>query len=125
MSQKEFSERQLKVAENLKRIMSNLFNVEKLYIPVIGDIYITVSEVRMSPDLKLARIYILPSCAKDDVDQVIKLINEFSHIAKKSVAKSAKLKYVPKLHFVFDDLFDEAQKIEDLIGGIRQEDGHD
>lgn len=122
MAQHEYSERQLKVAENLKRIIANTINIEKSLLPVIGDIYITVSEVRMSPDLKSARIYILPNTNINDIAQIISLMNEFSHIIKKTVAKSAKLKYVPKLKFVYDELFERANKIESIIGDINNND---
>ncbi|MBT5827597.1 MAG: 30S ribosome-binding factor RbfA [Alphaproteobacteria bacterium] len=118
MAQKEYSERQLKVAENLKRIIANNINIDKSLLPVIGDIYMTVSEVRMSPDLKSARVYILPNTNADDTEQIVDLVNEFSYLIKKSVAKSAKLKYVPRLRFVNDKLFDHANKIENLIGDI-------
>lgn len=120
MAQKEYSERQLKVAENLKRIIANSINIDKSLLPVIGDIYMTVSEVRMSPDLKSARVYILPNTNADDAGQIVDLVNEFSYLIKKAVAKSAKLKYVPRLRFVNDKLFDHANKIENLIGDINR-----
>ncbi len=76
----------------------------------------------MSPDLKSARIYIMPNCQDDEVSQIISLVNEFSYLIKKSIAKTAQLKYTPKLHFVYDKLYDQANKIEDILGNIK---GHD
>lgn len=122
MVQQQYSERQLKVAENLKRIIANSINIDKSLLPIIGDIYITVSEIRMSPDLKSARIYIIPSMASQDVKEMVDLINEFSYLIKKSVAKSAKLKYVPKLKFFYDESFEQANKIEHIIGEINKDD---
>ena len=122
MAQREYSERQLKVAENLKRIIAYNINIEKSLLTIIGDVYITVSEIRMSPDLKSARIYIMPNCQDDEVSQIISLVNEFSYLIKKSIAKTAQLKYTPKLHFVYDKLYDQANKIEDILGNIK---GHD
>lgn len=122
MVQQQYSERQLKVAENLKRIIANSINIDKSLLPIIGDIYITVSEIRMSPDLKSARIYIIPSMASQDVKEMVGLINEFSYLIKKSVAKSAKLKYVPKLKFFYDESFEQANKIEHIIGEINKDD---
>ena len=97
------SKRHLRVAESLKRTISEALNQEKLLVHVIGDIHVTVSEVRLSPDFKSSRIYVLPQ-NKPDAPEIISLMNEYSWEFNKYLSKQTNLKFLPKLHFIYDDI---------------------
>ena len=111
------SKRHLRVAESLKRTISEALNQEKLLVHVIGDIHVTVSEVRLSPDFKSSRIYVLPQ-NKPDAPEIISLMNEYSWEFNKYLSKQTNLKFLPKLHFIYDDLFDKIQNIDSLLESI-------
>ena len=111
------SKRHLRVAESLKRTISEALNQEKLLVHVIGDIHVTVSEVRLSPDFKSSRIYVLPQ-NKADAPEIISLMNEYSWEFNKYLSKQTNLKFLPKLHFIYDDLFDKIQNIDSLLDSI-------
>ena len=68
----------------------------------------------MSPDLKTAKIFVMPLGGKDAEDVVTKL-KEFSFVIRKALSKKIVMKFLPKLFFVKDDSFDYAEKIENLI----------
>ncbi len=119
MSGKSNTPRQLKVSESLKRTISDALNLQQVLAHVLGDLHITVSEVRVSPDLKNAKIYVLPDCSKEDLAQVLKLLNEFSYEVKKIIARQNALKYIPQLKFYYDDSFDQAQHIANLLTGLK------
>ncbi len=75
---------------------------------------ITVTEVRMSPDLKTAKIFVMPLGGKD-AEEVVTKLKEFSFVIRKVLSKKIVMKFLPKLFFVKDDSFDYAEKIENLI----------
>ena len=75
---------------------------------------ITVTEVRMSQDLKTAKAFVLPLGGKN-ASNVIDKLKEFSFIIRKVLSKKIDMKFLPKLLFVKDESFDYAEKIENLI----------
>ncbi len=75
---------------------------------------ITVTEVRMSQDLKIAKAYVLPLGGKD-ADEVIKVLKEYSFIIRKILSQKVIMKFLPKLLFRKDESFEYAEKIENLI----------
>ena len=75
---------------------------------------ITVTEVRMSPDLKTAKIFVMPLGGRE-ADDVVAKLKEFSFVIRKVLSKKIVMKFLPKLYFVKDDSFDYAEKIENLI----------
>ena len=68
----------------------------------------------MSPDLKTAKIFVMPLGGKN-AEEVIEKLKEFSFIIRKVLSKKIVMKFLPKLYFVKDDSFDYAEKIENLI----------
>tara|TARA_B100001123_G_scaffold330524_1_gene372491 strand:- start:137 stop:502 length:366 start_codon:yes stop_codon:yes gene_type:complete len=111
---KPLSQRQLRVGELIKQALSMIFLREEAKISDLDSRYITVTEVRMSPDLKTAKIYVIPLGGKDK-DKVIDKLKEFSFVVRKVLSKKIMIKFMPKLFFVNDDSFDYAEKIENLI----------
>jgi len=111
---KPISQRQLRVGEMIKQALSMIFLREETKIPDLDTKSITVTEVRMSPDLKTAKIFIIPLGGKN-IDNVLDKLKEFSFVIRKVLSKKIVLKFSPKLFFVHDDSFDYAEKIENLI----------
>ena len=116
---KEKSGRQLKASENLKRLIATAFNVERIFEHLISNNSITISEVNISPDLRNAKIYALPLLGdREEKERVIALLNEHSYQLKSYLSKNLYAKSMPKIHFVYDDLFDKAAKMEDIIADL-------
>ena len=108
------SQRQLRVGEMIKQALGNIFMKGEAKLPNIETSNITVTEVRMSPDLKTARIYVLPLGGKN-ADEVVEKLKEFSFVIRKVLSKKVVMKFLPKIFFVKDESFDYAEKIEKLI----------
>ena len=111
---KPITQRQLRVGEMIKQALSMIFLREETKIPDLDTKSITVTEVKMSPDLKNAKIFVIPLGGKD-TDKVIDKLKEFSFVIRKVLSKKIVMKFLPKLYFVKDNSFDYAEKIENLI----------
>ena len=109
-----FSQRQLRVGELIKQSLGQIFLREEAKVPTLETKNITVTEVRMSPDLKNARAYVIPLGGKDTENAVI-MLTKFSHLIRKALSKKIDMKFLPKVSFVGDKSFDYAEKIEKLI----------
>ena len=109
-----FSQRQLRVGELVKQSLGQIFLRDEAKVPTIDTKNITVTEVRMSPDLKNARAYVIPLGGKD-TEKAVSILTEFSHLIRKALAKKIDMKFLPKVSFVGDTSFDYAEKIEKLI----------
>ena len=108
------SQRQLRVGELIKQSLGQIFLRDEAKIPTFDTTNITVTEVRMSPDLKNARAYVIPLGGKD-TEKTVNVLTKFSHLVRKVLAKKIDMKFLPKVHFVKDNSFDYAEKIERLI----------
>ena len=108
------TQRQLRVGEMIKQSLSMIFLKDEAKIPGINTKEITVTEVRMGPDLKTAKVFVLPLGGKNS-DEIIGKLKEFSFIIRKVLSKKIIMKFLPKLFFVKDESFDYAEKIENLI----------
>ena len=108
------SQRQLRVGEMIKQTLGLIFLREETKISDLDTKTITVTEVRMSPDLKTAKIFVIPLGGKN-TENVISKLKEFSFVIRKVLSKKIMVKFMPKLFFVNDDSFDYAEKIENLI----------
>tara|TARA_B100001250_G_scaffold120516_1_gene102309 strand:+ start:232 stop:600 length:369 start_codon:yes stop_codon:yes gene_type:complete len=109
-----FSQRQLRVGELIKQSLGQIFLRDEAKVPTIETKNITVTEVRMSPDLKNARAYVIPLGGKD-TEKTVSILTEFSHLIRKALSKKINMKFLPKVYFVGDKSFDYAAKIEKLI----------
>ena len=113
-SHKAYSQRQLRVGELVKQNLGELFIRNEAKIPSVNSKLITVTEVRMTPDLKTARVYVIPLGGKD-IRETVKILTEYSHLVRKALSKRLDIKFLPKLTFVEDNSFEYAEKIERLI----------
>ena len=109
-----FSQRQLRVGELIKQSLGQIFIHDAAKVPVLETKNITVTEVRMSPDLKNARAYVIPLGGKD-TENTVNILTKFSHLIRKALSKKIDMKFLPKVSFVSDKSFDYAEKIEKLI----------
>ena len=109
-----FSQRQLRVGELIKQSLGQIFLREEAKVPTLETRNITVTEVRMSPDLKNARAYIIPLGGKDS-EKTIDILTKFSYLVRKALSKKIDMKFLPRVSFVHDKSFDYAEKIERLI----------
>ena len=109
------SQRQMRFSELIRSLISECILVEDFYNLDISIRSITVSFVKMSKDLRMANVYIMPLGGEDQTN-IINNLNENKYIFQKFLSK-AKLnsKFTPKIHFFLDDTFDEAEKIEKLL----------
>ena len=109
-----YSQRQLKAGENLKKILGRLFIQQEIILPDLNSKLVTVTEVRVSPDFKHAKVFFIP-LAGINSDNFLKILNEYALDIKKIASKQWTAKFMPNLHFVLDQSFDYAEKIENLI----------
>ena len=109
-----FSQRQLRVGELIKQSLVQIFLRDEAKVPIFETKNITVTEVRMSPDLKNARAYVLPLGGKD-TENTVNVLTKFSHHIRKALSKKIDMKFLPKVSFVGYQSFDYAEKIEKLI----------
>ncbi len=109
------SQRQMRFSELIRSLISECILVEDFYNLEISIKSITVSFVKMSKDLRVANVYIMPLGGQNQ-HNIIKQLNENKFIFQKFLSK-AKLnsKFTPKINFFLDDTFDEAEKIEKLL----------
>ena len=120
-SQRTFSQRQLRVGELVKQNLGELFIRNEAKIPSINSKLITVTEVRMTPDLKTARVYVIP-LGGVDMKETVSVLTEYSHLVRKALSKRLDIKFLPKLIFVEDNSFEYAEKIENIIKEIKKND---
>ena len=109
-----FSQRQLRVGELIKQSLGQIFLREEAKVPNLLTKNITVTEVRMSPDLKNARAYVIPLGGKD-TQNIVSILTQFSHLIRKALSKKIEMKFLPRVSFVGDKSFDYAEKKEKLI----------
>ena len=109
-----YSQRQLRVGELVKQNLGEIFIRNEAKIPSINTKAITVTEVRMTPDLKTARAYVIP-LGGVDMTLTVSILTEYSHLVRKALSKKLDIKFLPKLAFVEDNSFEYAEKIERLI----------
>ena len=111
---RQFSQRQLRVGELVKQNLGELFLRNEAKITSINSKMITVTEVRMTPDLKTARVYVIP-LGGVDTKETVKILTENSHLVRKALSKRLDINFLPKLTFVEDNSFEYAEKIEKII----------
>ena len=109
-----FNHRHLRVGELVKQNLGQIFLRNEAKIPTLNTKMVTVTEVKMSSDLKSARAYVIPLGGKE-TKKTVNILTEFSYLVSKALSKKLDIKYLPRLHFVEDKSFDYAERIEKLI----------
>jgi ribosome-binding factor A len=108
------SQRMLRVGELIRHTMSDLLTKGEIIDPVLQDHVVTVPDVRMSPDLKLATVFVMPLGGKDAKD-VIEALDRHRKFIRGEVARRINLKFAPELRFKQDRSFDYGAKIDALF----------
>lgn len=108
------SQRQLQVGEEIRHLLSAIFLRGEMADPVINDASITVSEVRISPDLKNATAYFFPLAGKNK-EQALDALNDSANFLRHLMGKSLRLRYTPKLKFKLDESYETAGHIQSLL----------
>ena len=108
------SQRQLRVGELVRHAMSDLLTRGEVHDPVLEGHMITVPEVRMTADLKLATIYVMPLAGRDE-KQVLGALERNKRYLRGEIARRVNLKFAPDIRFRLDERFDEAERIEKLL----------
>ena len=111
---KPITQRQLRVGEMIKQSLSMIFIRNEAKVPNLETNNITVTEVKMSQDLKVAKAYVLPLGGKD-ADETIEVLKKYSFLIRKILSQKVVMKFLPKLLFRKDESFEYAEKIENLI----------
>ena len=91
-----FSQRQLRVGELIKQSFGQIFLRDEAKVPSLETKNITVTEVRMSPDFKNAKAYVIPLGGKD-TENAVNVLTEFSHLIRKALSKKIDMKFLPKV----------------------------
>ena len=112
------SVRVLKVGERVRHILSELLTRQEVHDDTISGHTVSVTEVRMSPDLRNATVYVKPLLGADE-DAVIKALRQNTAYLQREVAKRLGLKFAAKLQFRSDESFDEADRIDKLLSDPR------
>jgi len=121
---KHSSQRQLRVGELIRHAVSQVFERDEVHDPEIAGKSITVTEVRMSPDLKLATAYVMPLGGEDDV-AVVEALDRVAPFLRRRIGGIVALKFLPKLKFVADETFNQASRIDTLLREVRRDNGGD
>jgi ribosome-binding factor A len=108
------SQRQLRVGELVRHAMADLLTRGDVHDPVIEGHLITVPEVRMTADLRLATIYIMPLAGRD-AEQVLAAFERHKKFLRTEIAHRVNLKFAPDIRFRVDERFEEAARIEKLL----------
>jgi ribosome-binding factor A len=108
------SQRQLRVGELVRHAMADMLTRGDVHDPVIEGHLITVPEVRMSADLRLATIYVMPMGGRDG-EQVVAAFERHKKFLRAEIAHRINLKFAPDLRFRIDERFAEAERIDKLL----------
>lgn len=108
------SQRQLRVAETVRHAVAEILAHGSAHDADLEGHIITVPEVRMSPDLKLATIYVMPLGGRD-TDLVLAALERNKKTLRGEIARRVNLKFAPDIRFRVDERFDEAERIEKLL----------
>ena len=108
------SVRLLKVGEQVRHVLSELLMRQEVHDETLTAHSVSVTEVRMSPDLRHASVYVKPLLGMDEAE-VLKALRTNTAYFQREVASRLKLKYAAKLKFLPDESFDEAERIERLL----------
>ena len=110
------SQRQLRAGELIRHILSEIFQRGEVHDDAMPTAPLTVSEVKASPDLRNATVYV-SVLGQDDISETVKRLNKVSGKIRTALARKMTLKFTPQLAFRADDRFDEAARIDALIRG--------
>jgi ribosome-binding factor A len=107
-------QRQLRVGEEMRHALARIFERGELHDPALHEAPLTVTEVRVSPDLKRATAYVMPLAGRNAAEIMAGLKRGAGHL-RRLVAQEVKLRVAPQISFALDQSFDEASRIDSLL----------
>jgi ribosome-binding factor A len=113
-SEKAPSQRQLRAGELIRHALAEILARGEVHDPVIENHVITVPEVRMTPDLRLATIYVMPLAGRD-ADEVVAAFERNKRFLRGELAHRVNMKFAPEIRFRIDERFEEAERIAKLL----------
>ncbi len=111
------SQRQLRVGEELRHVLAQVMERHELHDPMLAHIDVTVTEVRISPDLKNATVFVA-TMDHDGVDDTVVALDRASPFLRRRIGERVRLRHVPRLRFEADRSFDDADRIDALLHRI-------
>jgi ribosome-binding factor A len=108
------SHRQLRVGENVRHALADILQRETLFDPALKGVFVTVPEVRMTPDLKLATCYVMP-LGGGDVEKVVAALERQKKFLRGELAKRIEMRFVPDMRFRPDESFDRGAAMDRLL----------
>jgi len=108
------SQRQLRVAELIRHALAQMLARGEIHDDVLAAHVVTVPEVRMSPDLRLATVYVMPLGGKD-TEAVLEALERNRRYVRGEIAEAVNLKFAPDIRFLADETFEEVNRIEQLL----------
>ncbi|MEE4452498.1 30S ribosome-binding factor RbfA [Novosphingobium resinovorum] len=112
------SVRLLKVGEQVRHVISEILTRQQVHDDTLASRTVSVTEVRMTPDLRQAAVYVKPLLGEDE-DAVLKALRTNTAFFQREVAQRLKLKFAAKIQFHADETFDEARRIDALLNDPR------
>lgn len=112
------SQRQLRVGEEIRHLLAGILMRGELRDPALASVSVTISEVRISPDLKNATAFAMPLGGAHPgapIDVVLAALNRSAPYLRSQVGKALQLRYAPNINFIEDRSFEEAHHIEELL----------
>lgn len=112
------SQRQLRAGEQLRHIIAETMSRGHFQSEILLNAEgITVAEVRITPDLKNAKAFVM-SLGGENMEEILPALNEETHVFQREIGRQQSMKFTPKIKFVRDESFDEAQRIDDLLKSV-------
>lgn len=112
------SQRQLRVGELVRHALAEMLSRGEIHDDVLVQHVVTVPEVRMSPDLRLATVYVMPLGGKD-IPAVLEALERNKRYIRGEIAHAVNLKFAPDVRFMADETFEEADRIDQLLASER------
>ena len=114
MATKNQTERQQRVAEEIRHLLSDTLVRGDFFVPGFQSAMVMVTDVRVSPDFSWATVFVRP-IGSSSADEVARVLNEHKGFFRKVIGQKIRLRITPDVRFLVDESFDEAQKIEALF----------
>lgn len=111
---RERTQRQLRVGETLRHALVQVLARGEIRDPDLHEVSVTVTEVRVSPDLKNATAFVMP-LGGEGVETVVKALNRAAPFLRRSLAQQVTTRYLPRLGFVVDTAFEHSQHIDEIL----------
>lgn len=108
------TQRQLRVGELIRHALAEMLTRGDIHDDVLAAHFVTIPEVRMSPDLRMATIFVMPLGGKD-IEPVLAALDRNKRYIRGEIAHVVNLKFAPEIRFVADESFDEATRIDRLL----------